>query len=103
MMPPPRLQPGCGPTSLHLFEPRRIGQHFGRERLPHGPVRDVDEARVPDTVGADDHGFHDPFRSRATVVARPNVTVTLSWFDRALCHRCSLHRPSQRSEARYAT
>jgi hypothetical protein len=48
--------------ALHLFEPRRIGQHLGRERLPLRRVRDADDARMPDAVGVGPHGFYDPVR-----------------------------------------
>jgi hypothetical protein len=50
--------------ALHLFEPRRIGQHLGRERLPLRRVRNADEVRMPDAVGVGPHGFYDPVRRR---------------------------------------
>jgi hypothetical protein len=87
---------------LDLLEPCRIGQHFSRERLPLCPVRDTDEARMPDAIAVGLDGFYHPVRSReATKETRLDIAVTLSWFDRAFCHPYSLHRLRRQSEARH--
>src|ERR1700675_2148149 len=88
---------------LELFEPRPIDQYVRRERLPLRRLRNTDEARMPVAKGVGVHAFYDPVRRRrATVNARLEVAVTLSYFDRAFCHRCSLHRSPRWSEARGA-